>query len=173
MIEIELKRLPHGEGLPAPTYATDGAAGLDVVAPVGSAAAPPCLLPRAGAVDRDRRRVRPAPRVRHRVRVGEGSVEVDVVEPGALEGADEQPGTDRRGGVRVHHRGLDRRSHLVEHRTGHLVPRPRRERRPAFGQPADQSGSLLPECGDLVGVRVGGYGLRRVSHGTAAKNGAQ
>ena len=32
MIEIELKRLPHGEGLPAPTYATDGAAGLDVVA---------------------------------------------------------------------------------------------------------------------------------------------
>jgi dUTP pyrophosphatase len=32
MIEIELKRLPHGEGLPAPDYATDGAAGLDVVA---------------------------------------------------------------------------------------------------------------------------------------------
>ncbi len=32
MIEIELKRLPHGEGLPAPAYATDGAAGLDVVA---------------------------------------------------------------------------------------------------------------------------------------------
>jgi dUTP pyrophosphatase len=32
MIEIELKRLPHGEGLPAPCYATDGAAGLDVVA---------------------------------------------------------------------------------------------------------------------------------------------
>ena len=31
MIEIELKRLPHGEGLPAPAYATDGAAGLDVV----------------------------------------------------------------------------------------------------------------------------------------------
>ena len=32
MIEIALKRLPHGEGLPAPAYATDGAAGLDVVA---------------------------------------------------------------------------------------------------------------------------------------------
>jgi dUTP pyrophosphatase len=32
MIEIELKRLPHGEGLAAPTYATEGAAGLDVVA---------------------------------------------------------------------------------------------------------------------------------------------
>ena len=31
MIDIELQRLPHGEGLPAPTYATDGAAGLDVV----------------------------------------------------------------------------------------------------------------------------------------------
>jgi dUTP pyrophosphatase len=32
MIEIEIKRLPHGEGLPAPAYATQGAAGLDVVA---------------------------------------------------------------------------------------------------------------------------------------------
>ena len=32
MIDVELKRLPHGEGLPAPSYATDGAAGLDVVA---------------------------------------------------------------------------------------------------------------------------------------------
>ncbi|HYX46974.1 MAG TPA: dUTP diphosphatase [Sphingomicrobium sp.] len=32
MIEIELKRLPHGAGLPAPAYATHGAAGLDVVA---------------------------------------------------------------------------------------------------------------------------------------------
>jgi dUTP pyrophosphatase len=32
MIEIELQRLPHGEGLPVPSYATDGAAGLDVVA---------------------------------------------------------------------------------------------------------------------------------------------
>ena len=32
MIAIRLKRLPHGEGLPTPSYATDGAAGLDVVA---------------------------------------------------------------------------------------------------------------------------------------------
>ena len=32
MIEIALKRLPHGEGLPAPAYATAGAAGMDVVA---------------------------------------------------------------------------------------------------------------------------------------------
>ncbi len=32
MIEIELKRLPHGDGLPLPSYASDGAAGLDVVA---------------------------------------------------------------------------------------------------------------------------------------------
>ena len=32
MIDIELRWLPHGEGLPAPSYATDGAAGLDVVA---------------------------------------------------------------------------------------------------------------------------------------------
>ncbi len=31
MIRIELKRLPHGEGLPLPAYATDGAAGMDVV----------------------------------------------------------------------------------------------------------------------------------------------
>lgn len=32
MIRIELKRLPHGEGLPLPAYATRHAAGLDVVA---------------------------------------------------------------------------------------------------------------------------------------------
>jgi dUTP pyrophosphatase len=31
-IRIELKRLPHGEGLPLPSYATEHAAGLDVVA---------------------------------------------------------------------------------------------------------------------------------------------
>ena len=30
-IEIRLKRLPHGEGLPSPTYATAHAAGMDVV----------------------------------------------------------------------------------------------------------------------------------------------
>jgi dUTP pyrophosphatase len=32
MIDIELKRLPHGDGLPVPCYASAGAAGLDVVA---------------------------------------------------------------------------------------------------------------------------------------------
>lgn len=32
MIDIELQRLPHGEGLPPPAYATEGAAGMDVVA---------------------------------------------------------------------------------------------------------------------------------------------
>lgn len=31
-IEIRLMRLPHGQGLPAPSYATDGAAGMDAVA---------------------------------------------------------------------------------------------------------------------------------------------
>jgi len=32
MIEIQLQRLPHGDGLPIPAYATEGAAGMDVVA---------------------------------------------------------------------------------------------------------------------------------------------
>jgi dUTP pyrophosphatase len=32
VIEIALKRMPHGEGLPVPAYASEGAAGLDVVA---------------------------------------------------------------------------------------------------------------------------------------------
>ena len=32
MIEIEVQRLPHGEGLPLPAGATEHAAGLDVVA---------------------------------------------------------------------------------------------------------------------------------------------
>ena len=31
-IAIRLRRLPHGEGLPVPAYATAGAAGMDVVA---------------------------------------------------------------------------------------------------------------------------------------------
>ncbi|MBB5987615.1 dUTP diphosphatase [Sphingobium lignivorans] len=30
-VDIEVKRLPHGEGLPLPGYATEGAAGMDVV----------------------------------------------------------------------------------------------------------------------------------------------
>lgn len=32
MISLRLLRLPHGEGLPLPAYATAGAAGMDVVA---------------------------------------------------------------------------------------------------------------------------------------------
>jgi dUTP pyrophosphatase len=32
MILIQISRLPHGDGLPLPAYATPGAAGLDVVA---------------------------------------------------------------------------------------------------------------------------------------------
>lgn len=32
MIEIQLQRLANGKGLPLPAYATDGAAGMDVVA---------------------------------------------------------------------------------------------------------------------------------------------
>ena len=31
-VRIEVMRLPHGEGLPLPSYATSGAAGMDVVA---------------------------------------------------------------------------------------------------------------------------------------------
>ncbi len=31
-IAISIERLPHGEGLPLPAYATEGAAGMDVVA---------------------------------------------------------------------------------------------------------------------------------------------
>jgi deoxyuridine 5'-triphosphate nucleotidohydrolase len=31
MITIKLTRLPHGDGLPVPSYATEGAAGLDIV----------------------------------------------------------------------------------------------------------------------------------------------
>jgi dUTP pyrophosphatase len=30
-IPVQVKRLPHGEGLPLPAYATSGAAGMDVV----------------------------------------------------------------------------------------------------------------------------------------------
>lgn len=30
-IPLRVKRLPHGEGLPLPAYATSGAAGMDVV----------------------------------------------------------------------------------------------------------------------------------------------
>ncbi len=39
-IHIGLQRLAHGEGLPLPAYATDGAAGMDVVAAEGLTLAP-------------------------------------------------------------------------------------------------------------------------------------
>ena len=39
-IRIALRRLPHGEGLPLPAYATTGAAGMDVVAAEGVTLAP-------------------------------------------------------------------------------------------------------------------------------------
>jgi dUTP pyrophosphatase len=40
MIEIALMRLPHGEGLPLPAYASSHAAGLDVVAAESLSLAP-------------------------------------------------------------------------------------------------------------------------------------
>ena len=40
MIDIQLQWLPHGKGLTAPTYATDGAAGLDVLSAENVALAP-------------------------------------------------------------------------------------------------------------------------------------
>jgi dUTP pyrophosphatase len=33
-IPIQVRRLPHGQGLPLPSYATDGAAGMDLLAAV-------------------------------------------------------------------------------------------------------------------------------------------
>lgn len=39
-IQIALQRLPHGEGLPLPAYATAGAAGMDVVAAEDTILAP-------------------------------------------------------------------------------------------------------------------------------------
>ena len=40
MINIKLTRLAHGEGLPLPSYATQGAAGLDIVTAVDVSLAP-------------------------------------------------------------------------------------------------------------------------------------
>lgn len=34
-VTVQLRRLPHGEGLPLPAYATAGAAGVDLLAAVG------------------------------------------------------------------------------------------------------------------------------------------
>lgn len=41
---IDVVRLPHAEGLPLPTYATDGAAGMDLLAAVMS----PVVIPPGG-----------------------------------------------------------------------------------------------------------------------------
>jgi dUTP pyrophosphatase len=45
-VPVRLKRLPHGEGLPLPGYATEGAAGLDLRAAVAEGA--PVVLPPGG-----------------------------------------------------------------------------------------------------------------------------
>jgi dUTP pyrophosphatase len=39
-VRVAVKRLPHGEGLDLPTYATDGAAGMDVLSAEGLTLAP-------------------------------------------------------------------------------------------------------------------------------------
>lgn len=39
-VPVRVKRLPHGEGLDLPVYATDGAAGMDVVAAEDATIAP-------------------------------------------------------------------------------------------------------------------------------------
>ncbi|WP_408611885.1 dUTP diphosphatase [Falsiroseomonas oryzae] len=43
-VEILVTRLPHGEGLPLPSYATEGAAGMDLLAAV----AEPLVIPPGG-----------------------------------------------------------------------------------------------------------------------------
>jgi dUTP pyrophosphatase len=48
-ISVEIVRLPHGADLPLPPYATDGAAGLDLLAAV-DADAPVALAPLARAL---------------------------------------------------------------------------------------------------------------------------
>jgi dUTP pyrophosphatase len=45
-VEIRIKRLPHGEGLPLPAYQSAGAAGLDLLAAVPADA--PVVLPPGG-----------------------------------------------------------------------------------------------------------------------------
>jgi dUTP pyrophosphatase len=43
-VTIQVTRLPHGEGLPLPAYATDGAAGMDLLAAVTA----PLVIPPGG-----------------------------------------------------------------------------------------------------------------------------
>ncbi|MCB4771430.1 dUTP diphosphatase [Ancylobacter sp. Lp-2] len=47
-VAVSVQRLPHGEGLPLPSYATEGAAGLDLIAAV-PAGEPLVLAPLARA----------------------------------------------------------------------------------------------------------------------------
>ena len=44
-VKVELKRLPHGEGLPLPAYATTGAAGMDVVSAEDTVLSPGARYP--------------------------------------------------------------------------------------------------------------------------------
>ncbi len=44
MIPVQVRRLPHAEGLPLPAYATEGAAGLDLLAAVTA----PLVIPPGG-----------------------------------------------------------------------------------------------------------------------------
>lgn len=44
-VNVEVKRLPHGEGLPLPAYATSGAAGMDVVSAEDVTLAPGARYP--------------------------------------------------------------------------------------------------------------------------------
>jgi dUTP pyrophosphatase len=45
-VQIKIKRLPHGEGLPLPAYQSTGAAGVDLVAAVEAGS--PVILPPGG-----------------------------------------------------------------------------------------------------------------------------
>lgn len=53
-VPVAVRRLPHGEGLKLPAYATDGAAGIDLLAAVGDAVTIPpggrALIPTGLAV---------------------------------------------------------------------------------------------------------------------------
>ncbi len=111
--------------------------------------------PRAG--DGDGWCVAAGPGVRHGVRIRERPVEVDRVEPGALERADEEPGAHGGTGVRIRHRRLDGRPHLVEHGPGHRVAGVRGEVGTGLRERVDHTRPLTSELPDhgRVGVRLG------------------
>ncbi|OEI69371.1 hypothetical protein Cus16_1215 [Curtobacterium sp. ER1/6] len=121
------------------------------VRPGGAARLP--RPPRAG--DRDGFGVGAGPRVGDGVRVGERAVEVDRLEPGALEGSDEQSRADRGAGVRIRHRCLDRGADLVEHRRRRRVSGVRGQVGAGLRECRHDRGALLPELPDRRGVRVG------------------